>query len=85
MTPRVPEVTRPAWLEVDLGAYRRNLQALAAAVVLEEGGLLSHGAVVARECGIPTVLQIKGATEIFQDGQLLRVDGSRGEVEVVKE
>lgn len=68
--------TNPGWTP---------LFSLAAAVVLEEGGLLSHGAVVARECGIPTVLQIKGATEIFRDGQLLRVDGSRGEVEVVKE
>ncbi|MFY9227144.1 MAG: PEP/pyruvate-binding domain-containing protein [Blastocatellia bacterium] len=68
--------TNPGWTP---------LFSLAAAVVLEEGGLLSHGAVVARECGIPTVLQIKHATEIFQDGQLLRVDGSRGEVEILQE
>ncbi|MBK7993475.1 MAG: hypothetical protein IPK14_08610 [Blastocatellia bacterium] len=68
--------TNPGWTP---------LFSLAAAVVLEEGGLLSHGAVVARECGIPTVLQIKQATEIFQDGQLLRVDGSRGEVEILQE
>lgn len=67
--------TNPGWTP---------LFSLASAVVLEEGGLLSHGAVVARECGIPTVLQIKNATEIFQDGQLLRVDGSRGEVEILE-
>lgn len=66
--------TNPGWTP---------LFSLAAAVVLEEGGLLSHGAVVARECGIPTVLQIKHATEIFHDGQLLRVDGGRGEVEIL--
>jgi phosphoenolpyruvate synthase/pyruvate phosphate dikinase len=68
--------TNPGWTP---------LFSLASAVVLEEGGLLSHGAVVARECGIPTVLQIKGATEIFRDGQLLRVDGTRGEVEILPE
>jgi pyruvate,water dikinase len=68
--------TNPGWTP---------LFSLAAAVVLEEGGLLSHGAVVARECGIPTVLQIKGATEIFRDGQLLRVDGTRGKVEIMPE
>lgn len=68
--------TNPGWTP---------LFSLAAAVVLEEGGLLSHGAVVARECGIPTVLQIKGATKIFNDGQLLRVNGTNGEVEVLVE
>ncbi len=66
--------TNPGWTP---------LFSLASAVVLEEGGLLSHGAVVARECGIPTVLQIKHATEIFYDGQLLRVNGSSGEVEIL--
>jgi len=66
--------TNPGWTP---------LFSLAAAVVMEEGGLLSHGAVVARECGVPTVLRIKGATRLFHDGQTLRVDGGRGIVEVV--
>lgn len=44
---------------------------LAAGIVTEEGGLISHGAIVAREYGIPTVLQIREATKIFQDGETL--------------
>ncbi|MBI5305450.1 MAG: hypothetical protein HY868_25195 [Chloroflexi bacterium] len=57
---------------------------LAAGIVMEEGGLLSHGAVIAREVGIPAVLQIKCATQVFRDGQMLCVDGTRGIVEVVE-
>lgn len=60
------------------------LFSLAAGIVMEEGGLLSHGAVIAREVGIPAVLQIKRATQIFHDGQMLCVDGTRGVVEVVQ-
>ncbi|CAG0973187.1 partial Prodigiosin synthesizing transferase PigC, partial [Anaerolineae bacterium] len=59
------------------------LFSLAAGIVMEEGGLLSHGAVIAREIGIPAVLQIKRATQVFRDGQMLCVDGTRGTVEVV--
>lgn len=57
---------------------------LAAGIVTEEGGLISHGAIMAREYGIPTVLQIRGATKIFQDGQTLCVDGDRGVVEILE-
>lgn len=57
---------------------------LAAGIVIEEGGLLSHGAVVAREYGIPTVLRVEGATRLFRTGQWLAVDGGRGEVEIVR-
>lgn len=57
---------------------------LAAGIVTEEGGLISHGAIVAREYGIPTVLQVREATRIFQDGQTLCVDGDRGVVEVLE-
>jgi len=56
---------------------------LVSGLVLEEGGLLSHCAVVAREYGVPAVLQIKNCTRTFRDGQVLRVDGLRGTVEVV--
>jgi len=57
---------------------------LAAGIVTEEGGLISHGAIVAREYGIPTVLQIREATKIFQEGQTLCVDGDRGVVELLE-
>jgi pyruvate,water dikinase len=56
---------------------------LAGGIVTEEGGLISHGAIVAREYGIPTVLQVREATKIFQDGQTLCVDGDKGVVELL--
>jgi pyruvate,water dikinase len=72
----VAPYTNPGWTP---------LFSLVGGIVMEEGGLLSHGAVVARECGIPTVLQIPQATRRFHDGQLLRVDGDRGIVEIVSD
>lgn len=47
-------------------------------VVLELGGRLSHGAVVAREYGLPAVVNLPGATRALRDGQELTVDGTRG-------
>jgi phosphohistidine swiveling domain-containing protein len=70
----VARYTNPGWTP---------LFNLAGGLVIEEGGLLSHGAVVAREYGIPAVLRIEGATEIFRTGQRLRIDGSAGTVEIV--
>lgn len=52
----------------------------AAGLVVEIGGLLSHGAIIARELGIPTVTNVSHALHRIQDGHLLRVDGSRGTV-----
>jgi pyruvate,water dikinase len=51
----------------------------AAALVLECGGTLSHGAVVAREMGLPAVV-LADATQIFRDGEIIRVDGHHGAV-----
>jgi pyruvate,water dikinase len=50
----------------------------AAAVVTEVGGLMTHGAVVAREYGIPCVVSVAGATERIRTGQRIQVDGTRG-------
>jgi pyruvate,water dikinase len=47
-------------------------------LVLERGGMLSHGAILAREYGIPTVVGVKDATKRIADGQQVRVDGDRG-------
>jgi phosphohistidine swiveling domain-containing protein len=52
----------------------------AGALILEVGGMLSHGAILARELGIPTVAQVRNATGRFQDGQKVVVDGSKGTV-----
>lgn len=54
------------------------LFALAAAVVADTGGRLSHAAIVAREYGIPAVLGVGTATTALRDGQQVTVDGSRG-------
>ena len=52
-------------------------------LVIERGGMLSHGAIVAREFGIPCVVGVENATrELFQAGQI-EVDGDRGEVHVL--
>ncbi|MCU0607083.1 MAG: PEP-utilizing enzyme [Candidatus Edwardsbacteria bacterium] len=53
---------------------------LARAVVMEVGGSLCHGAIVAREYGIPAVVGVTGATGRIRDGDVITVDGDRGEV-----
>jgi pyruvate,water dikinase len=50
----------------------------AAGIVMEQGGLLSHGAVVAREYGIPAVVNVGNATKIIKTGQTIQVDGNKG-------
>jgi phosphoenolpyruvate synthase/pyruvate phosphate dikinase len=56
---------------------------LAAGLVTEVGGLMTHGAVVAREYGIPAVVGVDGATVKIKDGQLIRIDGTRGYIEIL--
>ena len=56
----------------------------AAAVVLEHGGELQHGALVAREYGKPCVTGIQDITTHFRDGQVVEVDGAAGTVRVVE-
>jgi pyruvate,water dikinase len=57
---------------------------IAAGVVTELGGPLSHAAIVAREFGVPSVVNVAGATRAIRTGDKLRVDGDRGVVERVK-
>jgi rifampicin phosphotransferase len=47
-------------------------------LVTETGGILSHGAVVSREYGIPAVTAVKGATKILKTGQRVTLDGNEG-------
>jgi nucleoside-diphosphate-sugar epimerase/phosphohistidine swiveling domain-containing protein len=56
----------------------------AAAVVTELGGPMSHAAVVAREFGIPCVVDAQGATRRLPPGALVEVDGNRGEIQVLE-
>ncbi|MFX4263448.1 phosphoenolpyruvate synthase [Pelotomaculum propionicicum] len=71
----VAPYTDPAWTP---------LFPLAAGLVTEVGGLMTHGAVVAREYGIPAVVGLDNATRKIRDGQLIRVDGTRGFVEILE-
>ncbi|HRI63421.1 MAG TPA: PEP/pyruvate-binding domain-containing protein [Polyangium sp.] len=57
---------------------------VSAAVVTEMGGPLSHAAVVAREYGVPAVVNVAGATVAIRTGDLIRVDGDRGTVEILE-
>jgi phosphoenolpyruvate synthase/pyruvate phosphate dikinase/glycerol-3-phosphate acyltransferase PlsY len=57
--------------------------ARAGGLISEVGGRLSHGAIVAREYGIPAVMDIDNATEQFQDGQRVKLDGRGGVVEIL--
>ena len=67
--------TDPAWVP---------LFARAKAVVLETGGVLSHGAIVAREFGLPAVAGLPGITKRIRNGERLRVDGTSGIVARLK-
>jgi rifampicin phosphotransferase len=52
-------------------------------LVTEVGGLMTHGAVIAREYGLPAVVGVEHATELIQDGQRIRVHGTNGYVEIL--
>ena len=67
----VAGTTTPAWTP---------LFAMASAVVTDIGGPLSHGSIVAREYGIPAVMGTGVATRRIQSGQVITVDGNKGEV-----
>ena len=54
-----------------------------AGLVTEVGGLMTHGAVIAREYGLPAVVGVEHATRLIKDGERIRVDGTDGYVEIV--
>ena len=65
----VAPLTNPVWTP---------LFAVAGGLVTEVGGILSHGAIVAREYGIPAVMAVSDATKLLQVGQAVTVDGNKG-------
>lgn len=67
----VARATDPAWTPLFLNAH---------GLVLESGGMLAHGAVLARELRLPAVTQVREATRRVRDGQTITVDGRRGRV-----
>jgi phosphohistidine swiveling domain-containing protein len=68
-----------------LDAALAPLLATAAGAVAEIGGILSHGSVVAREMGVPCVVDVRGATQAIVTGDLVLVDGGTGVVRVVRD
>jgi len=72
----VAPFTDPGWTPLFINA---------AALVMEIGGLLTHGTVVAREYGMPAVVGITDATKIIRTGQRIRVDGNTGFVLIIEE
>ena len=51
-------------------------------LVTEVGGLMTHGAVIAREYGLPAVVGVEHATRLIRDGQRIRVNGTDGYIEI---
>jgi pyruvate,water dikinase len=70
----VTRATDPGWTPLFMNA---------AGVILEVGGALQHGAVIAREYGIPCVSGVEGAATTLKDGQMVEVDGSAGVIRVL--
>jgi pyruvate,water dikinase len=70
----VCETTDPSWTSMFL---------VAAGLVIDIGGTLSHGAIVARELGVPCVINTRVGTRTLRTGDLVRVDGSAGRVEIL--
>ena len=66
--------TDPAWTPLFLTA---------GGLVMEMGGMMTHGSVVAREYGIPAVVGVNKATVRLKDGQRIRVDGTTGQVTII--
>ncbi|MEU6429450.1 rifamycin-inactivating phosphotransferase [Microbispora sp. NPDC046973] len=70
----VTAYTDPSWTPLFVAA---------AGLVTEVGGLMTHGAVIAREYGLPAVVGVEQATRLIQDGQRIRVHGTDGYVEIL--
>ncbi|MDH3944711.1 MAG: PEP-utilizing enzyme, partial [Anaerolineae bacterium] len=72
----VAPFTDPGWTPLFINA---------AGLVMEVGGLMTHGSVVAREYGLPAVVGVPEATQLIETGQRIRVDGDQGFVEIVSD
>ncbi|MGW6820267.1 rifamycin-inactivating phosphotransferase [Streptomyces sp. NPDC055005] len=70
----VTTFTDPSWSPLFVGI---------AGLVTEVGGLMTHGAVIAREYGLPAVVGVERATRLIRDGQRIRVHGTEGYIEIL--
>jgi rifampicin phosphotransferase len=72
----VAKNTDPGWT---------SLMGLSKGMIIENGGILSHAAIVSRELGIPTVIGVESATKILKTGQLVEINGSTGSIRIISE
>ena len=72
----VAEFTDPSWTPAFVSIK---------GLVTEVGGLMTHGAVIAREFGLPAVVSVRDATTLIKDGQLIRLNGNEGYIEILSE
>jgi rifampicin phosphotransferase len=70
----VTSFTDPSWTPLFVGIK---------GLVTEVGGLMTHGAVIAREYGLPAVVGVENATRLIKDGQRIRVHGTEGYIELL--
>jgi len=70
----VAQSTDPSWA---------SIMYVSAGLVVDVGSMISHAAVVARELGLPCVVNVGTGTTAFQDGDVIRVDGDKGTVELL--
>jgi rifampicin phosphotransferase len=70
----VTKSTEPSWTPIFINA---------AGIVLEIGGSLQHGAIIAREYGIPCVSGINDVVEVIHNGDLIEVDGTNGHIKII--
>jgi pyruvate,water dikinase len=68
--------TDPGWTPLFINA---------AGLVMEVGGMMTHGSVVAREYGIPAVVGVLDAVSLIRTGQRVRVNGDQGFVEILED
>ena len=89
---RVRVVVDPSFAEVEPGEVLvtsttdpswASIMFLSSALVVDIGGPLSHAAVVARELGVPCVVNTRTGSSVLRTGDLVRVDGNTGSVEVL--
>ena len=71
----ISKMTDPGWV---------FLLASAAGVVSEKGSLLSHTAIISRELGIPAVTGVADATDLIRTGDIIRIDGTSGKIEILE-
>ena len=72
----VAEFTDPSWTPAFVSIK---------GLITEVGGLMTHGAIIAREFGLPAVVSVRDATKLIKDGQLIRLNATEGYIEILSE